>query len=301
MFANLSDHRKGLLLTTFGGLTLSMDIPLIRLSSGEVWSVLSARSFATIVVALVALFVIRLVALFVIRRVTGSLRSVTPGWLGLPVAFFYGLTTLSFLLAVYYTTAANVVFIIALNPMFTALLSWIFLKERPALSTFITMGAMVIGVALIVGDGMEGGHLLGDALSVVASFSIACAITISRASRRDMGFASLLAAVFPASVGLYHLIPTGFSIDHPAWILFDGAVLMPLSFWCLATGTRFLSAPEVAMFYLLETILAPIWVWMIFAEAPTNMALAGGAILILALGAHSLWQARVKTRAAMVG
>ena len=293
MFSNLSAHRKGLLLTTFGGLALSMDIPLIRLSSGDVWSVLSARSLATIVVALTALLVI--------RRVTGSLRSVLPGWLGLPVGLFYGLTTITFLLAVYYTTAANVVFIIALNPMFTALLSWIFLKERPALSTFITMAVMVLGVGLIVGDGMEGGHLLGDALSVLSSFSIACAITIGRASRRDMGFASLLSAVIPAAAGLYHLVPSGFSIDHPGWILLDGAVLMPLSFWCLATGTRFLSAPEVAMFYLLETILAPIWVWLIFAEAPTDLALAGGAILILALGAHSLWQALVRTRTAIAG
>lgn len=293
MFSNLSAHRKGLLLTTFGGLALSMDIPLIRLSSGDVWSVLSARSLATIVVALTALVII--------RRVTGSLRSVLPGWLGLPVGLFYGLTTITFLLAVYYTTAANVVFIIALNPMFTALLSWIFLKERPALSTFITMAVMVLGVGLIVGDGMEGGHLLGDALSVLSSFSIACAITIGRASRRDMGFASLLSAVIPAAAGLYHLVPSGFSIDHPGWILLDGAVLMPLSFWCLATGTRFLSAPEVAMFYLLETILAPIWVWLIFAEAPTDLALAGGAILILALGAHSLWQALVRTRTAIAG
>lgn len=55
MFSQLSDHKKGLLLTTLGGLALSMDIPLIRLSSGEVWSVLSARSLATIVVALAAL------------------------------------------------------------------------------------------------------------------------------------------------------------------------------------------------------------------------------------------------------
>jgi len=291
MFAHLPDHKKGLLLTSFGGLALSMDIPLIRLSSGEVWSVLSARSLATIVVALAALFVI--------RRVTGSLQTVLPGRLGIAVGFFYGLTTITFLLAVYYTKAANVVFIIALNPMFTALLSWIFLKERPALSTFITMVVMILGVGLIVGDGMEAGHLLGDALSVIASLSIACAITISRASGRDMGFASLLAAVIPAAVGIYHIAPTGFSIEHPGWILFDGALLMPFSFWCLATGTRFLSAPEVAMFYLLETILAPIWVWLIFSEAPTNMTLAGGAILILALAAHSLWQARVKARAAI--
>ncbi|MFS8054698.1 MULTISPECIES: DMT family transporter [Rhizobium] len=293
MVSHLSDHRKGLLLATIGGLTLSMDIPLIRLSSGDVWSVLSARSLATIVVALIALVVI--------RRVTGSLRNTLPGWIGLPVGLFYGLTTITFLLAIYYTTAANVVFIIALNPMFAALLSWIFLKERPALSTIVTMIAMIFGVGLIVRDGMEGGHFLGDALSVLASFSIACAITIARASRKDMGFASLLSAIIPAAVGLYHVMPSGIVIDHPGWILLDGAILMPLSFWCLATGTRFLSAPEVAMFYLLETILAPIWVWLIFAEAPSNMTLAGGLVLILALAAHSLWQVRVRARMAAAG
>ena len=141
MFSKLSDHRKGLLLTTFGGLALSMDIPLIRLSSGDVWSVLSARSLATIVVALTVLVII--------RRVTGSLRSVLPGWLGLPVGLFYGLTTITFLLAVYYTTAANVVFIIALNPMFTALLSWIFLKERVPGYAWVGIGLISVGVALV--------------------------------------------------------------------------------------------------------------------------------------------------------
>ncbi|MBB3609000.1 DMT family transporter [Rhizobium sp. BK602] len=293
MTSHGADHRKGLLLSAIGGLALSVDIPLIRLSSGDPWSVLSARSLATVVVSLLALVVI--------RRLTGSLRSVLPGWAGLPVALLYGLTTIAFVLAVYYTTAANVVFIIALNPMFAALLSWIFLKERPALSTIITMIVMVFGVGLIVRDGMESGHMLGDALSLLASFAIACAITIGRASRRDMGFASLLSAAIPAAVGLYHVIPSGFGIDHPGWILLDGGFLMPLAFWCLATGTRFLSAPEVAMFYLLETILAPIWVWLIFAEAPSNTTLAGGLVLILALAAYSLWQARVKARAVAAG
>jgi len=287
MVSHLSDHRKGLLLTTIGGLALSMDIPLIRLSSGDVWSVLSARSLATIFVALAALIVI--------RRVTGSLRNALPGWIGLPVGLFYGLTTITFLLAIYYTTAANVVFIIALNPMFAALLSWIFLKERPTPSTIVTMVAMIFGVGLIVWGGMEGGHFLGDALSVLASLAIACAITISRASRRDMGFASLLSAIIPAAVGLYHVIPSSIAIDHPGWILLDGAVLMPLSFWCLATGTRFLSAPEVAMFYLLETILAPIWVWLIFAETPVTTTLVGGGILTATIAVHSLWMARRKS------
>ena len=65
---------------------------------------------------------------------------------------------------------------------------------------------------------------------------------------------------------------------------------MPLSFFCLAAGPRYISGPEVAMFYLLETVLAPVWMWMIFYETPTRNSLIGGVILIVALVAHSVWQ-----------
>ena len=52
------------------------------------------------------------------------------------------------------------------------------------------------------------------------------------------------------------------------------------------------------MFYLIETILAPIWMWIIFIERPSNQTLIGGSILIIALLAHSLWQMRSKAKAA---
>jgi len=83
---------------------------------------------------------------------------------------------------------------------------------------------------------------------------------------------------------------TGFHVDAPWWILFNGAVIMPISFFCLANGPKYISGPEVAMFYLLETVLAPVWVWLIFAEAPSRNSLIGGTILIVTLVAHSLWQ-----------
>ena len=63
-------------------------------------------------------------------------------------------------------------------------------------------------------------------------------------------------------------------------------LVMPVTFWCLATGPRFLTGPEVAMFYLLETVFAPVWVWIIFGEAPSRQSLVGGTILIVALVAH---------------
>jgi drug/metabolite transporter (DMT)-like permease len=217
------------------------------------------------------------------------------------IGILYGINSLTFMLAVFNTTTANVVFILAFTSMFAALLSWIFLGERPANATLLTMAAMVAGVALIVHDGLESGNVFGDAMAACSAFLLASAITLSRRSGMDMGFVPLVTAIFPGIAALILLPDTGFQIAAPGFILFNGLIMIPLAFWCLATGPRYLSAPEVGMFYLLETVLAPIWVWIVFSETPTTQTLIGGSILILALLAHSLWQMRSKARAAKEG
>lgn len=261
-----------------------MDIPLVRLAEGKMWPILGLRSITT---ALVTLLIIA-----AIRMLKGKWPILIPGRHGIAAGLLYGLSTLTFLLSVFNTATANVVFIVAFNPMFGALLSWIFLKERPPVSTLLAMAAMIVGVGLIVHDGISSGHTFGDAMALLSALILAAAITVGRASRRDMGFVPLLAAMFPAILGFGMALPADVSIDHPGWIIFNGAIVMPVAFWCLATGPRYLSAPEVGMFYLLETVLAPIWVWFIFAEMPTAMTLIGGAILIIAIMTHSLWMAR---------
>lgn len=286
-----SDHRKGLLLTAIGGLALSMDIPLVRLADGDMWSILGLRSITT--------FVVTLLILVAIRVIRGKWPVLVPGRPGMAAAFLYGLSSITFVLAVFNTPTANVVFIVAFNPMFGALLSWIFLKERPGFATLLAMTATVLGVGLIVQDGISSGHVFGDLMALVSALILAAAITVGRASRRDMGFVPLLAAIFPAILGFGLMLPAGLAISHPIWIIFNGAVMMPVAFWCLATGPRYLSAPEVGMFYLLETVLAPIWVWFIFAETPKPATLVGGSILIAAIMAHSLWMARGNARRAL--
>lgn len=286
-------HRKGLIITAIGGLALSFDIPLIRSANGEVWSVLAMRSIAT--------FAIALLAWSVVRFALGKRVALIPGPIGLLIGILYGINSLTFMLAVFNTTTANVVFILAFTSMFAAILSWIFLGERPSNATLLTMAAMVAGVALIVHDGLESGNVFGDAMAACSAFLLASAITLSRRSGMDMGFVPLITAIFPGIAALILLPETGFQIAAPGFILFNGLIMIPLAFWCLATGPRYLSAPEVGMFYLLETVLAPIWVWIVFAETPTTQTLIGGSILILALLAHSFWQMRSKARAARAG
>ncbi|WP_425374217.1 DMT family transporter [Neorhizobium lilium] len=278
----MNNHRKGFLLTTVGGLALSFDVPLVRLGQGEMWSIIAFRSITTFAVGL---------ALWIALRFFGRARpALVSGKAGLLAGLCYGLSTVTFLSAVFHTATANVVFIVAFTPMFAALLGWILLKERPSPATLITMLVMVVGVALIVSGGLASGHLIGDLLAALTALALACAITIGHATRIEMGLVPLLATIFPAAVGFTFMSSGGFQIEAPLWVIFDGAVMIPLAFWCLATGPKYLTGPEVGMFYLLETILAPVWVWIVFREVPSLETLAGGAILVLALVGYSIVQ-----------
>ncbi|MEQ1955359.1 DMT family transporter [Mesorhizobium sp. CN2-181] len=276
------DHRKGLLLTAIGGLTLSFDVPLVRLASGDQWTVLLLRSSATLAVALLVWLLW--------RWLRGDAPRLVPGRHGIAVALLYGLSSVAFVAGVFHTSTANLVFILAFAPMFAALLGWLFRGERPSRATLAAMALMVLGVLIIVGDSIGTGNLFGDLMALASALMIASAITITRISGDDMGFTALVAVVVPLALAVVMTGKTGFQADAPWWIVFNGAVIMPVAFFCLATGPKYLSGPEVAMFYLLETVLAPIWVWMIFSETPTRNSLIGGAILIAALLAHSLWQ-----------
>ncbi|MGN6306907.1 MAG: DMT family transporter [Mesorhizobium sp.] len=275
-------HAKGLLITAIGGMTLTVDIPLIRLADGETWSILMTRTGMTLLAALIIWTVW--------RSLSPKAPQLIPGRAGLAAAVLYGLGSITFITAVFNTSTANLVFILAFNPMFSALLSWLFLGERPRPATFIAMAAMIVGVAIIVGDSMGSGHLLGNVLALCSAFCVAGAITISRASGKDMGFTALVGVALPLIVAIFMVGKTGYQVTEPWWIIFNGAVIMPISFFCLAAGPRYISGAEVSMFYLLETVLAPVWVWMIFSEVPSRNSLIGGTILIVALVAHSLWQ-----------
>lgn len=275
-------HLKGLILCAIGGLAITLDIPLVKLASGDPWPILMVRCAMTLIAGLAGWLIW--------RSFDRAAPPLIPGRTGLIVAALYGVSSVFFIIGVYNTSTANLVFILALNTTFSAALSWIFLGEKLRMGTMLAMAAMIAGVLVIVWDSFGTGNLVGDAAGFISSFLIATAITITRASGKDMGLASLIGVSLPLAIATVMVAGTGYRIDAPWWIVLNGAVVMPVAFFCLATGPKYLSGAEVAMFYLLETVLAPIWVWMIFEEIPSRNSLIGGAILITALVAHSVWQ-----------
>lgn len=283
MSAQHTSHAKGLLIATIGGLALTIDIPVLKLSHGEPWSVLLMRTGMTFTSAFVIWAIWRLFS--------SSAPRLVPGRKGAMVALLYGVGSIFFITAVYSTTTANLVFILAFNSMFAALLSWLFLGERLRRGTALAMAAMIAGIAIIVADSIGTAHLFGDLMAAGSAFAVAAAITISRASKEDMGFTALIGVIIPFTVAAVIVFSgDGFQVEQPWWLMLNGAVIMPLSFFCLASAPRYITGPEVAMFYLLETVLAPVWMWIIFYETPTRNSIIGGIILVVALVAHSVWQ-----------
>ena len=60
-----------------------------------------------------------------------------------------------------------------------------------------------------------------------------------------------------------------------------------LPFVLVTIAPRFITAAEVNLFFLLEVIIGPIWVWMVISERPSLETIIGGIIIIITIAIHS--------------
>ena len=65
-----------------------------------------------------------------------------------------------------------------------------------------------------------------------------------------------------------------------------------IPFVLVTIAPRFIPAAEVNLFFLLETIIGPIWVWLIIKEQPSIETLQGGVVIIATIAVHSFLKLR---------
>ena len=291
-----SHVRKGLVITAIGGLLFTLDLPLLRLALTAKWTMVCARG--------VFLFISITVVWYIVRRMTGTKLPYIAGGAGIAVALTNTLANITYIGSIVETNAANVVFIIALIPVITAALSRIFIGENIHPLTWLATIISFLGVAIIVWDSIHAGNWFGDVLALISAFCTAAAFTIIRASGKNVATSLAIGSLASAVIALlfFDVSPAALlaaaSFDMPAWfwIGLNGLVAIPLASTLIANGPRFLPSADVSMFFLLETVLTPIWIWMIFAEVPSNTVLLGGVIVIVTLVAHSLWRLSLTMR-----
>jgi drug/metabolite transporter (DMT)-like permease len=287
VFATASDAAKpvriGLGLAIAGGLLLSFDLPFLRLANSDQWSLVAARG--------VFLFTAITLSWWAARRFTGRATPFIAGSAGAAVVVTTVLANISFIAAVKETTAANVVFITSLIPLITAVMSWLLLKERVHPLTWLATFLCFVGVAIIAGGSEETGQLTGDLFALISALAIASTFTIIRASGKNlatsMGLGGLAAAAIAAGMGARL---SALSFDGWLYLGFAGLIVIPLAMAMISNAPRFLPAVDVSMAFLLETVLTPVWVWLIFGETASRNALMGGAIIVSTLVAHGIWR-----------
>lgn len=284
----LTFHQRGLLLTGFGGLLFTFDIPLLRLSGADQWTLIFGRGLF--------LFLAITAWWFVWYRMQGHKVPFINGMPGLIVACTSTLANIMFIAAVTKTTAANLVFILALNPIFCAVLARTFLGERMHGWTWTAVLLSFLGITIIVWDGLTTGTAVGDALAVGVALCTAIALTVIRRTGRNVVTSLAVGSLASGLVASWWAAPLALTISGWGWIGLNGLIVIPLASALIALGPRYLPAPEVAMFFLLDTVLTPLWIWMIFGELPTTMSLIGGVIVIATLTAHSLWRFQTSER-----
>jgi drug/metabolite transporter (DMT)-like permease len=289
----LTDHQKGLLLTSLGVLVLTPDSLLVRLIDAEPFTLLVWRG------ALQALGILAILAVQYRGCLTVPFRAI--GRSGLLLAAVFSGCTFGFITALSLTSVADVLIIVAAAPLAAAVFSLIFLGEGVPARTWVAIAFTLVGIALLVSEDLGSGSLLGDVIAFGCALCIGATFTITRHARAvSMVPAMVVAGCFTGTLALpLALLLEGggllFTGPQLGYTLTMGLIVVPISFALITVGPRYLPAPEVGLLMLLETVLGPVWVWLVIGEYPGDLALAGGALVVATLAGHTVaggWRRR---------
>jgi len=282
-------HRKGLLLTFVAVLILSPDALLVRLIHCDVWTLLFWRCLLTGAMQSVFLAVVYR------GQLLQSFRNI--GRTGLLSAGVVTCGSFFFVNSLKQTAAANTLIILAATPVFSSLLSWLFLREKIARHTGVSIAICFGGILLIFSGSLSSGLLLGDLLALGATLMWASNLVILRRGKAvNMIPANLLGNLMVVPVALLAgAQPLAVSATDMTFLLLLGGLVLPISFTMITLGPRYLPAPEVSLILLVETILGPLWVWLALNESPHANTLLAGVLIVGTLTVHtlmSLWALR---------
>ena len=274
-------HLRGVALLAGAALCWSLGGILIRLVDANDWTIVFWRS------VFMALTLLAVLALWTRGRLVDQFR--VAGWKGALSGAFMACAFICFILSITRTTVANTLVLMASAPFFSAIVGRVLLGERLAPRAWAAMAAAVAGIALMFMGELGPGELVGNLLALGVALAFAGNIVVlKRAGEANMVPAVILGGVFSAVIALPLAEPLSVAPHEIGILLALGAVQLGLGLTFYVFGARHLPAAEVSLMGLLETVLSPLWVWVFIAERPSDMALAGGALVILSLAALAL-------------
>ena len=277
---NLTDQQKGSLLAFVAVIFITPDSLFIRLSNVDTWGLVFYRG----IIPFFAVFV----GMILIYKLNFFKMLLSSGYHGLIYVGTFSITNITFVVSIQNTNVANTLVMIATAPMMSAILGAIFLKEPPDKKTWISIIVTFFAVFYIFFDSIRLGNIYGDILGFITAIGLAVgAVTIRSAKSKNLVPAAVIGKLFVATFALFFI--ESFVLENKDLIIVPLMCILcvAIPFVLVTIAPRFIPAAEVNLFFLLETIIGPIWVWLIIKEQPSIETLQGGLIIILTIAIHS--------------
>jgi len=275
------DQKKGMLLAFIAIVFITPDSLLIRLASTNSWNLIFYRGLIPFLVVFIGLLIIYKSSL--IKKIIDN------GWHGLAYVVSFTITNIVFVISIENTNVANTLIMIALAPMLSAIISLIFLKENPDKKTWIAIIITTLAVIYIFYDSLASGDFLGNFFGLVCATGLAVSAVIIRSAKK-------ISLVPSAMIGKLMVALIAFFFANQLKLENNDLIIVPvmcilcvaIPFVLVTLAPRYITAAEVNLFFLLETILGPLWVWLVIKEQPSFETILGGSIIILTIGIHSI-------------
>jgi drug/metabolite transporter (DMT)-like permease len=239
------------------------------------------------------LLTIAILAPWTIIKQTAEIQQFTrQQWLlligsGLFLALHFGTWTVS----LNYIPVARSVLLVTCHPIFTVLISWLLLAERPSPRTLLAIMAALMGVIVIMAESLssmrQSTSLIGDLLALTGAVTIVGYLIIGKQLRHKMSLASYTGIVYSICAGLLFLtcwiLQVNLQQFQPNDYIFLAALaLIPT----LGGHTIFnfllkqVSPTLVSLAFLGEPLGASLLALLIWRQVPSPYTLGGGALII---------------------
>ena len=259
---------------------ITPDSIFIRLSNIETWGMLFYRGAIPFVVVLIGLI------FYYKNKLLKALLGI--GYPGIFYVISFSICNITFIISIQNTNVANTLVMIAMAPMLSAILGSIFLKEIPDNKTWIAIIITLVAVSYIFYDSIELGNFYGDLFGLITAFGLACNAVIARfAKNRDLVPSAVIGKLCVAIFAFFFVDTFSLVGTDLIFIPLMCIMCVAIPFVLVTIAPRFIPAEEVNLFFLLETIIGPFWVWMIIKEQPSIQTIQGGVVIILTIAIHS--------------
>lgn len=272
---DLTERQGAVLVATAGTVFSFTAIAYRAVDSASDWQFLAARGASTTAAMLL---------LTAARRPFRPVRFDRTNRRVVLAAALLAATSTLYVLALARTSAATTLFLLAAAPIFAAIVGWIALRERVEQPTVIAIGLTSVGIAIMVGSGLDAGSGIGVLFAAIIPLLVgAYNVTLRSAGEVDPVIPALLSGIMLTLVtGSVALATDGLAISwrDAALATVTGGFALGVGLPMFNLGHQSVPSAKVSLLLMTEVVLAPLWVWIWPGETPRISTLVGGAIVL---------------------